>query len=193
MVLFLGFFPGYSRNLHSFHNVSLTPESWADGDSFRVRFENGSDYSLRLYGVDCLEMYVQNGSDARRLRAQRRYFGISSHGGSAVSSIQLAKRMGKQAAAETIRLLEKPFTVHTAFADGRGDARFKRIYAFVTTSDGRDLATELVRLGLARAYGVARFTPDGQTRDEYRETLQNLRPWVKGSEIKGPQGKSSDQ
>lgn len=45
--------------------------------------------------------------------------------------------------------------MHTAEADARGDANFKRVYAFVVTSDGKDVAEELVRMGLARAYGTS--------------------------------------
>ena len=41
---------------------------------------------------------------------------------------------------ELVAALAKPFTVHTAFADARGDGKHKRIYGFVTTADGEDLA-----------------------------------------------------
>jgi DNA uptake protein ComE-like DNA-binding protein len=119
-------------------------------------------------------MEVRDDSDATRLRAQRRYFGISEAGGSPQASIQLGKEYGKLAAAETKRVLAQPFTIHTSFADARGDAKFKRIYAFVTTADGEDLGERLVRLGLARAFGVYRETPDGQQKDVYKERLRDL-------------------
>jgi len=172
LVLFLSL-GAMANELQSFENVTYVPESWADGDSFRVRFEDGRLFTVRLYGADCLEWKIHDNSDARRLRAQRRYFGISRHGGSAERSIALGKQMGEEAAKRVAIVLSKPFTVHTSFADGRGDARFKRIYAFVTTSDGKDLATELVTHGLARAYGVYRSTPDSRSRDEYREELRD--------------------
>jgi len=159
--------------LQSFPDVTLVPTDWADGDSFRVRFPNGEEHTLRLYGADCLEWHVSTDTDARRLRAQRRYFGISTHGESPQESIDLAKFMGKAAAVEVRKLLEHPFTVHTAFADGRGDGRFHRIYAFVELHDGRDLATTLVGKGLARAYGVYRGQIDGTSRDEFRELLKD--------------------
>jgi endonuclease YncB( thermonuclease family) len=139
-----------AADLQTFDSVRLIPVDWADGDSFRVRFPDGSEHTLRLYGADCLEWHVADDSDARRLRTQRRYFGISDFGGAAESSIRMAKSLGGAAAKEVERLLARPFSVSTAFADGRGDARYTRIYAFVTTSTGEDLATLLVKNGLAR-------------------------------------------
>ena len=172
LVLMWGVF-AWAAELQTVEGVRLVPTDWADGDSFRVRFPNGEEHTLRLYGVDCVEWHVTNESDARRLRAQRRYFGISGHGGTSAASIQLAKSLGERAASSVRSILSVPFTVHTSFADGRGDVRFKRIYAFVTTSDGRDLGTLLVGSGNARAFGIARATPDGQSREDYRETLRD--------------------
>lgn len=153
--------------------VIYVPTSWGDGDSFRVRFPDGTEHTLRLYGADTLEDTIRTDSDARRLRAQRRYFGISNYGGSPQASITLAKEMGEAATRQVKLWLQTPFTVHTTFADARGSPRFPRIYAFVTTSEGEDLATLLVREGLARAFGVYRFTPDGMTHHDYREHLRD--------------------
>jgi endonuclease YncB( thermonuclease family) len=90
-----------------------------------------------------------------------------------VTSVELAKSLGKLAT-ETVReVLARPFSVHTAFADGGGDRRYKRIYAFITTADGEDLGTLLISRGLARAFGVYRGAPDGRDRDEYRESLRD--------------------
>lgn len=165
--------PLSAGELRTFENVAYLPTSWADGDSFRVRLADGRERTLRLYGADTLESHVGNSTDARRLRAQRRYFGISGYGDSPRESIELAKKIGEAAALRVRHLLEEPFIVHTAFADARGDPRYKRVYAFVTTAAGRDLATQLVEEGLARAHGLARGTPDGQSRDDYRETLRD--------------------
>ncbi len=71
-------------------------------------------------------------------------------------------------------MLKRPFQVHTADADARGDCRYKRIYAFVTTADGEDLAERLVRLDHARASGVDRETPAGKSASDYRAYLQDL-------------------
>jgi endonuclease YncB( thermonuclease family) len=129
---------------------TLVDAPWADGDSFPVRTPDGQVHTVRLYGADCLEQHVAGETDARRLRAQRRYFGITAARPDAAESIALAKDLARQAAAETRRLLRKPFTIHTSFAD---------------------LAAHLVSAGLARAYGVSRSTRDGESADDYREFL----------------------
>lgn len=153
---------------------TLLPTDWADGDSFRIRTATGEEHTVRLYGADCLEHHVSGETEARRLRSQRRYFGITTAKADAGASIEFAKELGARATAETRRFLARPFTVHTSFADGRGDGRFKRIYAFVLDAQGRDLAAHLVSEGLARAYGVSRGTLAGESGDDYRAVLQDL-------------------
>lgn len=165
---------GLAANLQTFDGARLVPTEWADGDSFLVRFPDGAEHTIRLYGADCFEWHVTDSSDAKRLREQRRYFGIFEHGGSPLSSIALAKSLGESAANEVRTLLARPFTVHTAFADARGDGRHKRFYGFITTADGEDLAAVLISRGLARAFGVYRGTPTGISNDEYREHLRDL-------------------
>lgn len=106
-------FPAFAtEELETFPGCTLVPTEWADGDSFSAQFPDGKQRTIRLYGADCIEMHV-NGDDsnARRLRDQRRYFGID--------GILIAKSFGEVAKAETQRILAKPFTVHTTFADGR--------------------------------------------------------------------------
>jgi len=163
-----------AADLVALPGCTLVPTEWADGDSFRVRTAAGDEHTIRLYGVDCLETSAHDETDARRLRSQRRYFGISAARPDAVAAIEFAKDLGRQAADETRAVLERPFTVHTAHADARGDGRFQRIYAFVTDADGRDLASHLVARGLARAFGVSRGTPTGESGDDYRERLADL-------------------
>lgn len=158
--------------IQSFPGCRLVPVDWADGDSFQVRLPDGREETVRIYGADCIELHVNNENDARRLCAQRRYFGIA--GDAPEASISEAKKFGAAAAVRTGALLAEPFTVHTTFADGWGDSRFHRIYAFVTTSAGDDLASVLVKEGLARAYGVAHTMPDGTSAREYRQHLQDL-------------------
>lgn len=160
--------------LETFRNVRLIPTDWADGDSFRVVFASGEEHTVRLYGADCLEYHVTDRTDVRRLQAQRRYFGITRYGGEPRESIELAKSLGKSATETVLKVLALPFSVHTAFADGGGDGRYRRIYAFITTADGQDLGALLVGRGLARAFGVYRGAPDGRSRDEYREALKDM-------------------
>ena len=162
------------NGLQTFENCQLIETDWADGDSFLVKPAEGKQFTLRLYGADCLESHVHDDTDARRLRGQRRYFGISKFGGSAGTSITEAKRLGKAAGDFVVAELKEPFTVITSFADARGDGRYKRYYGFITTSKGHDLAEELVRNGLARAFGVNRSTIDGRSREELKEHLKDV-------------------
>lgn len=154
-------------------NCVLVPTEWADGDSFLVRTPEGDEHTVRLYGADCIEWHVTDESDARRLREQRRYFGITQTGGSPQGSIRIAKDFGAAASKEVQNVLREPFTLYTAYSDARGDGKYKRIYGFVVTRDGSDLSEHLVKVGLARAYGVSRETYDGRTRDEYRASLED--------------------
>lgn len=162
------------RPLTRLEPCTLVPAEWADGDSFPVRTPDGNVRTIRLYGADCLEWHIGDDSDSRRLREQRRYFGISLHGGTAQASIGLAKQYGQTAGERVVELLQQPFTVHTAFSDARGDGRYERVYGFVRLADGRDLSATLVEEGLARAFGVVRETPEGESHEDYREQLRDL-------------------
>ena len=153
--------------LQTFPNCTLVPKEWADGDSFAVKFPDGKERTVRLYGVDCIEMHVKgDDTNARRLRDQRRYFGIA--------DITVAKSVGVAAKLSSVNWMQKPFTVRTIFADARGDGRYERIYGFVELADGRDLSEALVSAGLARAFGVVRQLQDGRTGDEWSEHLKDL-------------------
>lgn len=155
-------------------NCVLVPTPWADGDSFEIKTPDNKTYTIRLYGADCLEWHLTDKSDEQRLRTQRRYFGITTAASTPRESIELAKNFGKQAGEEIPRLLASPFTVHTAFRDALGDGKHPRIYAFITCADGSDLASVLIKRGLARAYGVYNETPKGQSADEYRAAMADL-------------------
>lgn len=158
--------------LQTFSSCTFVDAEWADGDSFPVKLPDGRTLTARLYGADCIEWHVNDETLARRLRAQRRYFGIGDT--EAASSMKTARDFGKSAALRTRELLAKPFTIHTAFAGARGNGEAERAYAFVTTADGKDLATILVTEGLARAFGVTRQLPDGKSGNEYRDELADL-------------------
>ena len=160
--------------LQKLPNCLLVPTEWADGDSFLIRSPDKQEFTARLYGVDCVEWHIDDATDERRLREQRRYFGITHAKPTASGSIEIAKGFGAKAAAEVSGLLAKPFTVYTTFADARGDGRHKRVYVFVICADGSDLGATLVSKGLARAFGVARQTWDGRTQNDYREYLADL-------------------
>lgn len=160
--------------LTKIENCILVPTEWADGDSFLVRTPDKNELTVRLYGADCLEWHVTDATDERRLRAQRRYFGITAVDPDTREAISIAKGFGESAAKFILARLSQPFAIHTAFADARGDGRYKRVYAFVTTAERTDLASDLVRAGFARAFGVSRETHDGRTQEEYRAHLADL-------------------
>lgn len=162
---------GYaSEPLREFKNCQLIDETWADGDSFHVRFPEvvgGSrDYVVRLYFVDCPESVVRFGSDADRLREQSRYFGVK-------DPLQ-TMAVGKEAKTFVKSALSKPFTVWTRFANARGRAAKPRVYAIVIASDGRSLDEALIQNGLARNKGVRTGLPDGTTIEQHRERLDGL-------------------
>ena len=157
--------------LTTFKNCQLITTDWSDGDSFLVRFPDGSSHTIRLYGVDCFETSHQHPTDQRRLRSQRAYFGIARSGGDENSSIRAALMLGGVAKSRVLRLLSEPFQVHTAWADGRGHPRHKRYYGFITVATGEDLGQLLVREGLARAFGLARARRVCVNREEYRDRL----------------------
>lgn len=157
----------WGAELQKISGCSLVPTEWSDGDSFLVKFPDGTEKTVRLYGADCIEIHVTgNASNAQRLRDQRRYFGID--------DILVAKSFGEAAKQETARLLSRAFTLYTIFADARGDSRYPRVYGFIQTSEGKDLAEWLVSQGLARAFGVMREEPGGNSGNEWREQLIDL-------------------
>lgn len=151
--------------LQTFGGATLLPAEYNDGDSFRVSW-NGKSHLVRLYFVDSPETAAQSSTDARRIRAQTRYFGLPDHSHTI--------RYGKEAREFMEEQLAKPFSVHTSFATAPGRSRTRRIYVFVTTSQGKDLGGLLVKNGLARAYGIGRSTPSGTARDEHAAMLSDL-------------------
>lgn len=165
---------GEQKPLIEIKNCQFIPTEWADGDSFQVKLPDGEKHTVRLYGADCVEWHVTDHSDERRLREQRRYFGITHSGGNAYDSIKLAKSFGEAAYEEVQKFSAAGITLYTAFMDGRGDGKYKRIYAFISNPEGKDFASHLVENGLARAYGVSRRAPDGQSMDAYKESLKDL-------------------
>lgn len=155
-----------SLKIQVFSNVVQVLDHPAnDGDSFMVD-AGAVRHHLRLYFADCPESRATQDADFKRVRDQRRYFGLTNE--------QKVIEYGRQASAFTKKALAKPFTVYTAFASALGRSDDKRYYAFIRTADGQDLAGLLVRQGLARAYGSGRETPDGISQDEYKSHLSDL-------------------
>lgn len=164
-VLWLLAWSALGSEWQTFRDCRLVPHPGNDGDSFRV-ICGERELHVRLYFVDCPETVAITDADAKRIREQARYFGLT--------NMQHVVQFGRQARDFTAQLLAEPFTVHTVFADAMGRSAQRRVYAMVTTHDGRDLGTELVRNGLARAFGARRSTPDGRSGDRVMADLQDL-------------------
>ena len=153
------------EELQRLDGARLVEHAANDGDSFHVK-AGERDLVVRLYFVDCCETEASTDSDARRVREQMRYFGLP--------DAPRTLHFGSVAKAVTAKVLSQPFTVHTAFARALGRSATPRVYAMVTTAAGEDLASLLVKSGLARARGVGREMPDGTSRDEQTERLCDM-------------------
>jgi DNA uptake protein ComE-like DNA-binding protein len=162
------------KPLVTLKNCTFVDTEWADGDSFQLKAPDGKLMTARLYAADCVELHINTDSDKRRLRDQRRHFGITEVKGDKQSSVSLATAFGKGAREFTLNALKRPFTVHTRYHKAPGDGKHVRYYAFVVTADGDDLASELVRAGLARAKGVGADMIDGTSRERYKAKLADL-------------------
>ena len=149
--------PCSGRELELLNDARLVRSGGNDGDSFKI-MHNGKEQIIRLYYVDCPETRATTSADVRRVREQTRYFGLPDN--------KPIFHFGNEATAFTKQHLAKPFTVHTAYADALGRSEGGRVYGFVTTAEGRDLAELLVENGYARNYGFRRALPDGTHRTE---------------------------
>ena len=165
VLMFIAVLPSFADNLQMFSNARLINDPGNDGDSFLLE-ANGKSFHVRLYFVDCAETSVSSKSDAQRVREQMRYFGLP--------SAERTIHFGNEAKTFVDHILVKPLTVHTVFASALGRSAKGRIYGFITTSDGNDLASLLVKNGFARTYGIGRETPNGIPRNEMIERLRDL-------------------
>ena len=165
VLMFGGILPSFAADLQMLSNARLINNPANDGDSFLVE-ANGKSFHVRLYYIDCPETSISSKSDARRVREQTRYFGLTSAEGTIC--------FGNEAKSFVERILSKPFTLYTAFASALGRSSKGRVYGFIITADGNDLARLLVKNGFARTHGVGRKTPNGLPRGEMFETLRDL-------------------
>lgn len=157
--------PAWSADLKEYKNAELVEDDVADGDSFIVNAD-GERLHIRLYFADCPETIAYQNHDARRIQEQARYFGLDHP--------ERVMWLGKQAADFTKAVLSKPFTLYTAHAKALGGRTSNRIYGFIVTSTGRDLAELLVENGLGRNFGVRRERYDGVNQVEAELRLSDL-------------------
>mgnify|MGYP006424963057 CR=1 FL=1 len=165
LIFFFSLLSVYASELKKIENATLVKNPSNDGDSFRAK-AGGKQYYLRLYFVDTAETSAQSPTMARRVREQTRYFGLEDY------TTLIA--MGKKATEFTRKKLSEPFTFYTTFAHAGGRSNVKRIYAFIETANGKNLAELLVRNGLARAYGVGRENHKGVSMDEQDDYYSDL-------------------
>ena len=158
--------PAFAAELDTLRNAVLVPARMNDGDSFQVR-AGGREHHLRLYYVDCPETAYGSRGELERIRDQQYHFGLEDP--------KDVVRFGKRAADYVAEVLSRPFLIHTSYARAPGRSAMGRIYAFIETSDGRDLGRLLVRQGLARVHGKTRPDPKGRKSRQVLEELQDLR------------------
>ena len=156
-----------AKKWREYTGCTLIPNASNDGDSFHVKAGNikSKTYLFRLYFVDTPE---SEKSLPERLQEQANYFGIA-------NPMDIVK-VGKAAVAFTEKFLaDGNFTVHSRLSDALGRSAKDRDYAMVMSGD-RDLATELVRNGLARVYGsgtdLSELEPYGKTEDFWWRRLR---------------------
>jgi len=154
-----------AAELRHYPNATLVPATVNDGDSFMVDID-GRRLHVRLYFVDSPETTTGARSDVRRIREQSRHFGLP--------KVSLVLDYGHHATEFVTRVLQRPFTVVTAMARAPGRSKTPRMFAFITTADGDDLGEQLIRNGLARAYGTGRETASGDSRKEMFARLHDL-------------------
>jgi competence ComEA-like helix-hairpin-helix protein len=154
-----------AREWQTFKDCQLVENPTNDGDSFHVQ-AGEKQIVVRLYFVDCPETTAGTDADAKRVREQALHFGLV--------KMNRVLHFGEEAQKFVAQVLDKPFTVHTTFATALGRSSTPRVYAMITTADGKDLGTLLVEKGLARAYGVKRKTPDGLEGEQLAKRLDEL-------------------
>ena len=150
------------RDWTTFEECTLIEDPANDGDSFHVRFKE-REYVARLYFVDCPE------TDTRypdRVKEQGDYFGGLSE--------KETLRVGKKAAEFTEKWLKGgTFTMHTRYEDAQGASSKKRYYMWIE-KDGKILAEDLARNGLARLHGMNTDPPGALTERQFEMRLKTL-------------------
>ena len=156
--------PTASERWERLDNCRLVESSGNDGDSFRVAAA-GREVVLRLYFADCPEKH-RNQFNAERLRDQGRYFGGLDE--------EATLAVGKAARAFALdRLRAAPFTVYTRWEPVfDSERRYAHVSVAGATGGTEDLATALVREGLARIHTTGAPHPAGMSERQFRATLK---------------------
>ncbi len=147
-------------------NCEFVQGPHSDGDSIQVR-HGDSSHVFRLYFVDTIETSAYAAS---RRAAQAKYFGMDPTDDAA------ALKKGRAASRLTKSLLKTPFTVHTKWDEVTPGSSNPSIRAFVETSNGKDVAEELVNAGLAilRSGPALSDHPDGRSKGQILRSLREM-------------------
>jgi len=152
----------------------LLEDAYRDGDSFHVKVlkgaNSGQEKIFRLYFVDAPEV---SADFPAQVASQLEDFGCKD---------EVALLSAGQAAREfTERLLRgNRFEVWTCWEDARGNSSLPRYYGVVRVGT-KSLCEELVRNGLARAYGRS-YLPSGDPKEPFSSTalLERYRESLRG-------------
>jgi endonuclease YncB( thermonuclease family) len=151
----------FAGNWQKLENCRLAHDQYMDGDSFHV-LHQGKNYIFRLYFVDCPETDT---SFPKRVADQMHDFGLASD--------KAVVAAGLKSKEFTIKMLAGQFTVLTKWEDARGNSRQPRNYAVILVGN-KNLAEELARAGLARAFGMPADYPDAARAKSFKDNLRRL-------------------
>lgn len=147
----------------------MQPHDSTDGDSFLIRISDGRTATFRLYFVDAPEEHLSGTRSTRHAR----YFRIK-------PSRLVA--LGREARGFTARALAEPFTVYTRWQSNFDEGRY---FAFVRTSDDKDLAELLVRSGLALPRGERTDSTYGRNSRSQHRRLKELERLAQADQVGG--------
>jgi len=149
-------------------NCHYLQQDYNDGDSFHVR-SGAQEFVFRLYFVDAPEIEQKPAGRGKwkpsdRSIEQSQYFGVT---------VQQNTKAGLEAKEFVERSLQRPFIIWTRWKSAMGMGHLPRYYALIEV-DGKSLAEELVKRGLARAKGVVAILPERTPAKSYMEKLRSL-------------------
>ena len=150
-----------AQDWEKLQNCRLAPDQYMDGDSFHV-LHDGKNHIFRLYFVDCAET---DASFPQRIADQMEDFGLANE--------KAVLAAGEKAKEFTKKMLSGQFTVLTKWENARGNSRQPRNYAVILVGN-KNLAEELTRAGLARAYGMPADYPDAARAKSFKDNLRRL-------------------
>ena len=150
-----------AQDWEKLQNCRLAPDQYMDGDSFHV-LHDGKNHIFRLYFVDCAET---DASFPQRIADQMEDFGLANE--------KAVLAAGEKAKEFTKKMLSGQFTVLTKWENARGNSRQPRNYAVILVGN-KNLAEELTRAGLARAYGMPTDYPDATRTKSFKDNLRRL-------------------